>query len=286
MVAGLVAAGYPEMAPVSPDLTMPRGPRLDAPGLVHHVWTRAIDGRDLFEDVGDRHDIISRFSEILPEGGGRCFGWTLMSNHIHAVVKTDAQRLGTLMQRVFTGYAMRFNGRAGRRGHLLEGRFGSRPLKDDADLHAVIRYVLRNPLEAGLVRSLEALERYPWGALGALLGLRPALPFESVRETLALFAPDEEVARTRLRAWLERPGPSTTEGSPLDDLVRKVCVELAVPEADVRGRRRTRLASRARALVCRRAIRECGLGVVEVARALGLSHAAVSQAVRRSPSDK
>jgi REP element-mobilizing transposase RayT len=254
--------------------------------MVHHVWAHAVAGRDLFLDVDDRRDIVSRFAEIFPDGGARCFGWTLMSNHVHAVVKTGEQRLGTLMQRVFTGYAMRFNGRSARRGHLFQGRFGSRPVRDDGDLHGVIRYVLRNPLEAGLVRSLEALERYPWGGLGALLGLRPLLPFESVPETLALFAPDVEVARTRLRAWLERPDPFPAEGSPLDELVSRTCAELAVPEADVRAGRRTHLASRARALVCRRAIRECGLGVMDVARALGLSHAAVSQAVRRSLSDK
>src|SRR5688572_10779715 len=96
-----------------------------------------------------------------------------------------------------------------------------------------------------------------------------------VRETLELFAPDEETARSRLRAWLERPDASAEP--PLDALVREVCADLAVPEADVRGGRRTRLASRARALVCERAVRGLSLSVTEVARALGVSHTAVSQ---------
>ena len=113
---------------------MPRARRVDAPGLVHHVWAHAIAGHDLFHDVEDRRDVLVRLSRILPDAGARCFGWTLMSNHLHAVVKTGEQRLGTVMQRVLTGYAMRFNGRAGRRGHLLQGRYGSRPLKDEADL--------------------------------------------------------------------------------------------------------------------------------------------------------
>lgn len=255
--------------------------------MVHHVWAHAVDGRALFVDTDDRRDIVSRMCRILPEDGARCFGWTLMGNHLHAVLKTGVRPLGTTMQRVLTGYAMRFNGRAGRKGHLFQGRYGSRPLRDEADLVAVIRYVLRNPLEAGIVRSLESLERYPWGGFGALRGRRAGLPFESVAETLALFAPSEEAARTRLRAWMERPDPSAGAGaaSTLDALVRRVCSELAVPEADVRGGRRTQLASRARALVCRGAI-EAGLGVVEVARALGLSHAAVSQAIHRFSSDK
>jgi hypothetical protein len=251
--------------------------------MVHHVWARAIDGRDLFADADDRRDVVRRLSAVLPDGGAQCFGWALMSNHVHLVVKTGRQRLGTLMQRVFTGYAMRFNGRAGRCGYLLQGRFGSRPLGDETDLLVVIRYVLRNPLEAGLVRGLAELERYPWGGLGALVGRRPALPFESVAATLALFAPDATGARSRLRTWLERPEPAV-ESPSLDEVIRRACLELAVPASDLRAGRRSALASRARALVCRRAVQELGMPVTEVARGLGLSHGAVSRAARRPSS--
>ncbi len=122
------------------------------PGLVHHVWTRALDGRDLFLDVDDRRDVVARLSAVLPDGGARCFGWALMSNHVHLVVKTGHRRLGTLMQRVFTGYAMRFNGRSGRRGYLLQGRpfesvpetlalFGS----DEASARSRLRVWLERP---------------------------------------------------------------------------------------------------------------------------------------------
>jgi hypothetical protein len=52
--------------------------------MVHHAWTRAVDGRDLFLDVDDRRDIVSRLSAVFTDGGADCFGWTLMSNHLHA----------------------------------------------------------------------------------------------------------------------------------------------------------------------------------------------------------
>jgi REP element-mobilizing transposase RayT len=251
--------------------------------MVHHVWVHAVDGRDLFANSDDRRDMLARLSRVVPDCGARCFGWALMSNHLHLVVKTGPRRLGSLMQRLLTGYAMRFNGRVGRRGYLVQSRFGSRPVHDDADLRTVIRYVLRNPLEAGLVPGLEALERYPWCGLRALMGRGRPMPFESVADTLQLFAPDERTARSRLRESLrdrmdrgDRPHTRS-----LDAIVQIVCADLAIPESAVREGRRTRLASRARAEVCRRAVRDVGLGVVEVARALGLSHAAVSQALRR-----
>jgi REP element-mobilizing transposase RayT len=253
--------------------------------MVHHVWVRAVDGRDLFADADDRRDMLARLSRIVPDCGAHCFGWALMSNHFHLVVKTGPRRLGPMMQRVLTGYAMRFNGRVGRHGYLVQSRFGSRPVRDDADLRNVIRYVLRNPLEAGLVRGLGALERYPWCGLRALMARERPLPFESVPDTLRLFAPDEATARSSLRECLrdrvhrwDRPSEPS-----LDAIVQIVCADLAIPESAVREGRRTRLASRARAEVCRRAVRDAGLGVVEVARALGLSHAAVSQALRRGP---
>jgi REP element-mobilizing transposase RayT len=247
--------------------------------MVHHVWTRTVDARELFVDTSDRRDLVARLSAIVPDEGARCFGWALMSNHLHLVVKTGERRLGTLMQRVLTGYAMRFNGRAGRHGYLIQSRYGSRALLDEADLRGVIRYVLRNPLEAGLARSLAALEAYPWCGLGALMGRRRALPFESVRETLEVFAPDPGAARAALRGWLAECTDAPRE--PLDAIVREVCAALALPEAELRAGRRTRRASRARALVCRRAVHEAGLDVAGVARALGLCHAAVSQALTR-----
>jgi REP element-mobilizing transposase RayT len=282
MVAGPSGSGYPGDAPEYREDSMPRGPRLDAPGMVHHVWTHAVDRRELFADTDDRRDLLLRLGAILPDEGAHCFGWALMSNHLHLVVKTGERRLGTLMQRILTGYAMRFNGRAGRRGYLVQSRFGSRPVQDEADLRIVIRYVLRNPLEAGLARSLDGLARYPWCGLGALLGRRSPLPFESVAETLDLFGPDEATARAQLRAWL---GPRDEAPRPqLDRIIRDVCTEFGVLEADLRSGRRTSGASRARARVCLRAVDGAGLGVVEVARALGLSHAAVSQALARAHS--
>jgi REP element-mobilizing transposase RayT len=245
-----------------------------------------VDGRDIFLGLDDRRDIVDRLSRILPEDGARCFGWALMSNHLHLVVKAGARRVGRSMQRVLTGYAMRFNGRAGRQGHQFQGRFGSRLLHDDGELAVAIRYVLRNPLEAGLVRDLTALERHPWSGYGAIVGRRPALPFEAVPETLALFGPERTTARIRLRDWLDDPRRPATRADRLGELTREVCRTLGLAETAVSSRGRTQLVSRARALVCQRAVAELGLGVVEVARALGLSHAAVSQALCRRHADK
>jgi REP element-mobilizing transposase RayT len=249
---------------------VPRRRREDAPGAIHHVWARGIEGRAIFREPCDQRDLVERFCEVFPEGGARCLAWALMSNHLHVVLRTGATPISELMRRIHTGFAVRFNLRYGRRGYLFQSRFGSRIVHDHGGL-------------------LGALERFPWCGYGALLELRPALPFECVDEALAAFAPDPATARAALRSWMELaavppapPTPSPPE-PPVDDLIRDVCRELDILEGDLRDGRRSRSVSLARAEVCRRAVRELGAKPVAVARALGVSESAVSQALRRSP---
>jgi REP element-mobilizing transposase RayT len=272
---------------------VPRRRREDAPGAIHHVWARGIEGRAIFRHDGDQLDLLERLAEVFADGCARCFVWALMGNHLHLVLRTGTTPLSTLMRRIHTGFALRFNLRYGRSGYLFQSRFGSRMVHDEAGLRAVIRYVLRNPLEAGLVRDLAALERFRWCAYGALVGVRSALPFEAVSETLSIFGESTAGARAALRAFVaedvrttDASGPARLEPGPLlGALVREICREHDILEDDLRGAQRTRAISRARTELCRRAVLEHALRPATVARGLGLSESAVSQALRRAVTD-
>ncbi len=257
---------------------MPREPRRDGIGVVHHVWARGIDGRVLFLDDSDRWDLLDRLSRILPESGMRCFACALMSNHLHLVVQTGPVSLSTVMKRIHTGFAMRFNGRAQRAGYLFQGRFGSRSVRDDADLLSVVAYVLRNPLAAGLVCDLEGLTRYAWCSFGALMGTREPLPFESASLALDLFGSDPEVARRRL---CDRILHREVGSGSLGNLIRDVCRELGVAAEDLLDGRRDRSTSEARRRICRRAVLELHLRPSRVGRALGIGPSAVAMALHR-----
>jgi REP element-mobilizing transposase RayT len=250
------------------------------------VWARGIDGRAIFLEEGDRLDLLERLSELLPEEGARCFAWAFMCNHVHFFLKTGETPLSKVMRRLNTGFALCFNRRHRRQGYLFQGRFGSRTVHDEAGVLTVMRYVLRNPLEAGIVPDLVALERFPWCGYGALVGARTALPFEAVQDALAAFGSDVPTARSRLRSWMATPvgapaAEEPTDAVPLDALVGDVCREVGVLERDFRDGCRSRSVSLARTIVCRRAVLELGLRSVAVARELGLSESAVSQALRR-----
>jgi len=211
-----------------------------------------------------------------------------MTNHLHYVLRTGQVPLSEVMRRLNGGYATRFNRRHERDGYLFQNRYGSRIVKDTTDLIAVIRYVHRNPLEANLVRDPVALESYPWSGHGALVGQRPALPFESVTAVLALFDADPEESRRRIRSLVAsslRDEVARTSGAPsrsaFEELAHRVCADLGVAEDDLWRGRRFAPVARAREVICRRAVDDLGLRVRAIAVALGITPGAVSQAIRR-----
>jgi REP element-mobilizing transposase RayT len=274
---------------------MARKPRDDAPGAAHHVMLRGIERRAIFDDDRDREDFLRRLSALVPDLGFRCFAWALMPNHVHLVLRSGRARISQLMARLGTGYARRFNERHDRVGHLFQNRYRSRRAFDDVDLMGLVLYVTRNPLSGGLVGDARELEHFPWCGLGSVMGHHPPRPFEAVGEALALFDPDPERARRRLRDWLgsgSGPDPiSSAEASRLpsrcaelrgfEQLLRAVCAAHGLTAEDLRSRRRTPRIAAARAELAARAAAGLGLSGSEIARRLGLSSAAVSLMLAR-----
>ena len=62
---------------------MPRQARLDAPGTLHHIMIRGIEGRKIFVDDEDRKDFLSRVGDLTEKTGTRILAWVLMDNHVH-----------------------------------------------------------------------------------------------------------------------------------------------------------------------------------------------------------
>jgi REP element-mobilizing transposase RayT len=254
---------------------------------------RGIERRRLFVDGCDRGDMLLRLAKLIPALGFQCFAWAFMPNHVHLVVRSGPVHLSRLLARLGTGYAVRFNSRHGRVGHLFQNRFRSRVVVDDADLHGLVLYVSRNPLDAGLVRDVAALEQYPWCGLGALMGHRVPHPFEAHDAALKLFGAQTEPAREQLRALLGDPEAASARSDPFDDeappatpapsgrgfeeLVDEVCSAVNVSPAQLGSRSRTPRLAAVRSAVVTRAARELGLSGAEIARRLGISRAAVSR---------
>ena len=159
---------------------MARVARRDAPGSIHHVLLRGIEGRRIFLDDDDRRDFLDRLARQITEGRGSCFAWTLMSNHVHLLLRTGERPLSEAMRRLNTGYARAFNLRHRRRGYLFQDRFRSILVEDDGYLRVVLRYIHLNPIRGKLVSSLDALARHPWTGHSRLMGFQRAVNGDGV----------------------------------------------------------------------------------------------------------
>ncbi len=104
---------------------MPRKARIDAPGALHHIIVRGIEQRQIFRDDRDRDQFIQRLSDVLTETDTPCYAWALMPNHVHLLLKTGLTPIATIMRRLLTGYAVYFNRRHRRHGHLFQNRYKS-----------------------------------------------------------------------------------------------------------------------------------------------------------------
>jgi putative transposase len=162
---------------------MPRHARLDAPGALHHVIGRGIEGTAIFRSDGDRTDFLDRISDLWRGGALRIYAWALLPNHFHLLVRTAGQPLAKSMRQLLTGYVVNFNRRYRRFGHLFQNRYKSIVCEDEPYLMELTRYIHLNPLRAGLVHDLEALREYPWSGHSAVIG-RVVREWQDVAEIL------------------------------------------------------------------------------------------------------
>ena len=102
---------------------MPRQARLDAVGTLHHVIIRGIEKRRIVDDDSDRREFVSRLGRLAGETGTSIYAWALMSNHAHILLSSGRQGLAKFMRRLLTGYAVRYNPRHRRHGHLFQNRY-------------------------------------------------------------------------------------------------------------------------------------------------------------------
>jgi putative transposase len=180
---------------------MPRGPRLDAPGTLHHVMVRGIERRRIFVTTADRQDFVARLDAVVGATGVQVLAWALLPNHVHLLVRTGRQPLATAMRRLLTGYAVAFNHRHKRDGHLFQNRYKSILVEEEPYLLELSRYIHLNPVRAKVVPDLAALDRYPWTGHSALLGRVPRR-FQAVAELLGAFGQKGKSARQRYRQFV------------------------------------------------------------------------------------
>ncbi|PIY21949.1 MAG: transposase, partial [Deltaproteobacteria bacterium CG_4_10_14_3_um_filter_60_8] len=104
---------------------MPRQARLDTPGTLHHVIVRGIEKRRIVDDRRDREDFVARLGTVAADTATVIYAWALMKNHAHLLLRSSEFGLSGFMRRLLTGYAITYNNRHRRHGHLFQNRYKS-----------------------------------------------------------------------------------------------------------------------------------------------------------------
>lgn len=149
---------------------MPRQPRLDVPGTLHHVMIRGIERRNIFRNRKDRKDFLDRLSYLVPETQTACYAWSFMSNHAHFLFRSGPLGIADLMKRLLTGYVISFNRRYGRSGQLFYNRYKSIICDEEAYFRELVRYIHLNPIRAGIVSTIEELNVFPYSGHSVIMG--------------------------------------------------------------------------------------------------------------------
>jgi putative transposase len=182
---------------------MPRKARIDAPGALHHIIVRGIERRKIFYDDTDRENFLDRLGTILSDTRTPCFAWALIPNHLHLLLRTGSIPIATVMRRLLTGYAVTFNRRHCRHGQLFQNRYKSILCQQDLYLLELVRYIHLNPLRAGIVKELKALDKYPYCGHSVLMG-KSKREWQDADYILKFYNSKYSMARRRYRQYVKK----------------------------------------------------------------------------------
>jgi REP-associated tyrosine transposase len=173
-------------------------------GAIYHATVRGVDRQDIVRDDVDREIWVSLLARYVLECKAALHTWCLMTNHAHLLVQTPQPNIADLMQRLNSAYACRFNRRHGRVGHLYQDRYASILIVKESHLYEASRYVVLNPVRAGLCADPA---EWRWSSYRATAGIVPPPPWLTTNGLLGHFG------RGRYAEFVaEDPPAATLEG--------------------------------------------------------------------------
>ena len=190
---------------------MARPLRICVPGAVYHVIARGNERAPIYRDDADRFAFLRTLARVVDRFGWLCHAYCLMVNHYHLVIETPRPNLSTGMQQLNGPYAQWFNERHDRCGHVFQARYRSILVEKDSHLLALSRYVVLNPVRAGLCARPGA---YHWSSYRATAGQAPAERFLLTDWILGCLASSRALAQARYRSFVADGDPKSL-GAPV-----------------------------------------------------------------------
>ncbi len=178
---------------------MARPLRIEFAGALYHITSRGDRQEAIYEDDGDREAFLGVLAEVVERYNWICHAYCLMTNHYHLVIETVEGNLSRGMRQLNGVYTQASNRRHRRVGHLFQGRFKGILVDKDAYLLELSRYVVLNPVRAGMV---ESPEQWPWSSYRAMMGEVVTPTWLAVDGLLSQFGKDRKEARRYFRSFV------------------------------------------------------------------------------------
>ncbi len=193
---------------------MGRRLRLFEPGGYYHLGARGNNGEPIVRDDLDCLDFLRWLSRIVFEQQWRVVTYCLMTNHYHLLMRPAEQGFAGGMQLLNCGHARRMNRKHGRTGHLFRNHYSWRAVESDEHLREAVRYIVLNPVRAGICKRPE---EWRWSSYRAAVDLEHPPDFLALGDLLAIFGTTPARARVAFRDFVAAGHGQVSDTWPWDN---------------------------------------------------------------------
>jgi REP-associated tyrosine transposase len=211
---------------------MARPLRIEYPGAIYHITSRGNARERIFLEDADRRIFLDVFGAVVEKYNWLCHAYCLMDNHYHVLIETPDPNLSLGMRQLNGVYTQSFNRRHSRVGHVFQGRYKSILVQKDEHLLELCRYIVLNPVRAGMVNQPK---EWGWSSYKETGYACKVSKFLTVDWVLGQFANQKNVARKGYRKFVVA-GVEVMDESPWKKLVGQVIFGGADFISDIQSR--------------------------------------------------
>lgn len=166
---------------------MPRPLRTVSETGIYHVMSRGNRRKVIFHDSEDKQRLINIMINKKMNRSFNLYGYCIMDNHYHLLIKEEKESLPTIMKMINAAYAIYYNEKYEGVGHVFQDRYRSEAINSDTYLLGVTRYIHNNPIKAGIEKNIQD---YPWSSYQQYFNFRKDNQLVDISFILSLFSND------------------------------------------------------------------------------------------------
>jgi len=195
---------------------MSRPLRIEFAGALYHVTSRGDGQKDIYLDDKDRRDFLAVLTGVCERFNWTIHAYCLMSNHYHLLIETPDGNLSYGMRQLNGVYTQQLNRNHERVGHVFQGRYKAIIVEKDSYLLELSRYIVLNPVRAGMVRTAKD---WPWSSYRSTCGMVGTYGWLSTDWLLSTFAKRRSTAIERYKEFVSQ---GKNQPSPWEKLKNQV----------------------------------------------------------------